>query len=191
MAAAMAEWAMAMTIWTIGHSTRGIEEFIALLRTYRIAQVIDIRLIPFSRRYPHFHTEALAAALRDGGMTYHHLALLGGRRKALPQSVNAGWRNAGFRGYADYMQSPAFETGMDQLTTLAMTAPSTIMCAEAVPWRCHRSLVSDALVSRGWDVIHILTASRADRHSLTAFARIDGERITYPAPSSDSPPRLF
>jgi uncharacterized protein (DUF488 family) len=124
-------------------------------------------------------------------LTYHHLAILGGRRKALPNSVNAGWRNASFRGYADYMQSPAFETGLDQLTTLARTAPAAIMCAEAVPWRCHRSLVSDALVSRGWDVIHILATSRTDRHSLTAFARIDGDRITYPAPASESPPRLF
>ena len=191
MAAAMAEWAMAMTIWTIGHSTRDIEDFITLLHAYRIAQVIDIRLIPFSRRYPHFHTEALAAALRNAGMTYHHLAILGGRRKALPHSVNAGWRNAGFRGYADYMQSPAFETGLDQLTALARAVPTAIMCAEAVPWRCHRSLVSDALVNRSWEVIHILATSRADRHRLTAFARIDGDRITYPASSVDSPPRLF
>ena len=182
---------MAMTIWTIGHSTRGIEEFMAILHSYRIAQVIDIRLIPFSRRHPHFHTEALAATLGHAGMTYHHLALLGGRRKALPDSVNGGWRNAGFRGYADYMQSTAFETGLGQLMTLATTAQAAVMCAEAVPWRCHRSLVSDALVSRGWDVIHILGASRADRHTLTAFARIDGRWITYPAASSDPPPRLF
>jgi len=182
---------MATTIWTIGHSTRGIEEFIALLRTYRIAQVIDIRLFPFSRRYPHFHTETLAAALREAQMAYHHLSLLGGRRKALPHSVNTGWRNAGFRGYADYMQTSDFGTGLEQLTTLAKTVPSAIMCAEAVPWRCHRSLVSDALVNRAWDVIHILAASRADRHHLTTFARIDDGRITYPAPSSNSSPQLL
>jgi uncharacterized protein (DUF488 family) len=182
---------MAGTIWTIGHSTRSIEEFIALLHAYRMAQVVDIRLIPFSRRYPHFHTDALAEALRDAAITYHHLALLGGRRKALPHSVNTGWRNVGFRGYADYMQSAAFEAGLDQLTTLAAAAPAAIMCAEAVPWRCHRSLVSDALVTRNWIVRHILTTSRADRHSLTAFARIDGDRITYPATASASPPGLY
>ena len=187
----MAEWAMLTILWTIGHSTRGIDEFIALLHTYQITQVIDIRLIPFSRRYPHFHTKTLAAALQEAAMAYHHLPLLGGRRKPLPDSVNTGWRNAGFRGYADYMQSAAFQNGLDQLTDRATSAPTAIMCAEAVPWRCHRSLVSDALVSRGWEVRHILTKGRADRHSLTAFARVDGGRITYPSDSLDPAPRLF
>jgi uncharacterized protein (DUF488 family) len=170
-----------LTIYTIGHSTRPIDEFLDLLRSHGIRQIIDIRTIPKSRRNPQFNTESLAASLRGVGMEYVHLRELGGLRHPRRDSINIGWRNAGFRGFADYMQTAAFATAIDGAIQLAETAPSALMCAEAVPWRCHRSLVADALVVRGIRVFEIVTSAAPKEHTLTPFAAVRGTQVTYPA----------
>jgi uncharacterized protein (DUF488 family) len=183
---------MPSQLWTIGHSTRPIEELLELLHAHGIRHLVDVRLIPYSRRNPQYHTDALAESLRQAGFTYQLLPALGGRRKSRPDSVNLGWRNVSFRGYADYMQTDEFQHGLDELMRVAQIAHTAIMCAEAVPWRCHRSLVADALVGRGWEVRHIMTAAKADLHSITPFAQVKDGRLTYPAPtSSDAGLRLF
>ncbi|MGH7233102.1 MAG: DUF488 family protein [Nitrospiraceae bacterium] len=182
----------APVLWTIGHSTRPIEEFLRLLKSHKIELLIDVRTIPYSRRNPQFHTSALTASLKEAGIDYHHLPALGGRRKSRADSPNLGWRNAGFRGYADYMQTESFWKGLEKLMEIGTQIRTAIMCAEAVPWRCHRALIADALVSRGWDVRHILTPTKADSHSVTSFAKIEHGRILYPAEAmTDSLPRLF
>src|ERR671937_851061 len=158
-------------IYTVGHSTRPIDEFLDLLKGHDIRQLVDVRLIPYSRRNPQFNTESVAAAVGDAGIRYRLLQGLGGRRKSRPDSMNLGWRNAGFRGYADYMQTEGFWLALEALIELALEQPTAIMCAEAVPWRCHRSLIADALGLRGWDVRHIMTGAKADSHAMTPFAR--------------------
>ena len=168
-------------IRTIGHGTRAIEELIALLRAQSVAQLVDVRTIPRSRRNPHFHREALAETLPTAGIAYVHMSRLGGLRKTRADSVNLGWRNASFRGYADYMETPEFARGLEALIELARQRPTAIMCAETVSWRCHRSLIADALTARGIAVEHILAAGRAELHVLTAFAVVRGTRVTYPA----------
>jgi uncharacterized protein (DUF488 family) len=165
-------------IFTIGHSTRALEEFTALLNREGVTHVADVRAFPFSRRYPHFNGEALAPALAELGIGYTHFPSLGGRRKAKHDSHNTAWRNTSFRGYADYMETDAFREAVDALSKAASAAPTTIMCAEAVPWRCHRSLISDALVARGVDVQHILEQGLKP-HSLTSFARVVDGEIRY------------
>lgn len=167
-------------LWTIGHSTRSAGELIGLLRAHAIQQLADVRLIPFSRRNPQFHVEALERELVKAGMSYRGMKALGGRRKPLADSVNLGWRNEGFRGYADYMQTREFGGALDELLDLAAARPTSIMCAEALPWRCHRSLIADAALARGWTVRHILSSARADEHELTSFARILDGRLIYP-----------
>jgi len=168
-------------IRTIGHGTRAIEDLIALLRAQGVAQLVDVRTIPRSRRNPQFHREALAETLPTAGIAYVHMSRLGGLRKTRADSVNLGWRNAGFRGYADYMETPEFARGLEALIELARQRPTAIMCAETVSWRCHRSLIADALTARGIAVEHILAAGRAEPHVLTAFAVVRGTRVTYPA----------
>ncbi len=170
-----------MRIYTIGHSTRPIDEFIALLRAHGIRQLADIRTIPRSRRHPQFERDALAAALARHDVAYRHLAGLGGLRRPRRDSPNTGWRNDSFRGYADYMQTPAFAAALDDLIDFARTGPTAIMCAEAVWWRCHRSLVSDALVVRGVDVLHITSAAAPSSHRLNPMAHVEDGRITYQA----------
>jgi uncharacterized protein (DUF488 family) len=177
-----------LRVYTIGHSTRALDELIALLRAHGVARLVDVRTVPRSRRHPHFNREALPGSLGDAGIAYAHMAGLGGLRKPRHDSINAAWRNDGFRGYADYMQTEPFRTGLEALLDLAAEASTAIMCAEAVPWRCHRSLISDALVARGAEVRHILRAGRADAHKLTPFAKVEGTTVTYPAPSQ---PPLF
>ncbi|HJU03683.1 MAG TPA: DUF488 domain-containing protein [Nitrospiraceae bacterium] len=180
------------TIWTIGHSTRPIEEFIGWLKTHGVECLVDVRAIPYSRRHPQFHTSALSTSLKKTGIEYHHLPSLGGRRKSHVESPNSGWRNAGFRGYADYMQTQDFWTGLENLMEIGQQIRTVIMCAEAVPWRCHRSLIADALVSRGWTVRHILSPTKADSHVMTSFARIEHGKIHYPAETmTDFSPPLF
>lgn len=180
------------TIWTIGHSTRPIAEFIALLRAHGINLLIDVRTVPRSRHNPQFNTEALAESLRGAGLGSIHMPALGGLRKARKDSINDGWRNASFRGYADYMQTPEFCEALEVLMSTSRLQPTAIMCAEAVPWRCHRSLIADALAVRGWTIRHILSPVKADEHRLTPFAVIDGTRLTYPPPIDPlAPPRLF
>ncbi len=183
---------MPATLWTLGHSTRPIEEFIGLLKAHGIQLLVDVRTIPFSRRNPQFHQEALAQSLHEAGLQYRHMPALGGRRKSQPESVNVGWRNQGFRGYADYMQTQEFWDALEVLVDLGQQSPSAVMCAEAVPWRCHRSLIADALVIRGWTVQHIISANSLKTHTLTPFAKPNAGRLTYPSESpSDSNPRLF
>ncbi|HET7341309.1 MAG TPA: DUF488 domain-containing protein [Methylomirabilota bacterium] len=171
-----------MTLWTVGHSTRALPALIALLGAHGVGMVADVRRFPRSRRHPQFDTDALARDLPAAGVGYVHLAGLGGFRRARRDSVNTAWRNASFRGYADYMQTGEFARHLDTLLTLAAATPTAIMCAESVPWRCHRSLISDALVARGVEVRHILSATRADRHVLSQTARVEDGRLTYPGP---------
>ena len=170
-----------LTIFTIGHSTRPIEEFLALLHANGVTQLIDIRTIPKSRRYPQFNSDALAASLREADIRYVHMKDLGGLRHARRDSVNLGWRNASFRGFADYMQTDEFATALGRAIHLAEEYPTALMCAEAVPWRCHRSLVADALAVRGIRVLEIVGTAAPKEHSLTPFARVSGTQIAYPA----------
>ncbi len=169
------------TIHTVGHSTRPLDEFVGILKSHGVAALADVRQFPRSRRYPHFNDDALAVSLPAIGIDYVPFKSLGGRRRAAKDSVNTGWRNEGFRGYADFMQTDAFTRALDELMQLAAAKPTTIMCAEAVPWRCHRSLIADALLVRGWRVIDIYDAAKATDHKLTPFARPEGTRLTYPA----------
>lgn len=165
-------------IFTIGHSTRSLDEFVDLLREHRIATLADVRTVPASRRVPHFAKGALERSLPERGVAYVHLPELGGLRKPHPDSVNGAWRNASFRGYADYMQTPEFETGLERL--LALPRPLALMCAEALPWRCHRSLIADALLARGVRVEEILGPRQHRPHEVTPFARVRRARVTYP-----------
>jgi uncharacterized protein (DUF488 family) len=174
---------MALTIHTIGHSTRSLDEVIDLLQNAGITRLGDVRTRPGSRRMPHFDREVLQRVLPEHGIEYHHLKDLGGLRKPRPDSENLAWRNESFRGYADYMQTDQWRAALDALIELAAHRPTAIMCAEAVPWRCHRSLIADALLVRGIEVRHITGPGRPAPHSLTSFAVADGERITYPGTS--------
>ncbi len=171
---------MRATVFTIGHSTRPLAEFIAMLRAHGVQRVVDVRSIPRSRHNPQFNREILARHLRAAGIGYVHLKKLGGLRRAKADSVNLGWHNASFRGFADYMQTEDFLAGLERLEKLAAVKPTAIMCAEAVPWRCHRSLIADALVVRKFPVEEIISGTRAREHELTPFARVRGLRITYP-----------
>lgn len=167
-------------IYTIGHSTRTADAFAALLRTPGIAQLADIRTVPYSRRHPQFGREALDAHLRAAGIAYRHMAALGGLRKPQPNSVNTAWQHPGFRGYADYMQTNAFATAVDELLTFAQHGCTAVMCSESVWWRCHRRLLADALLVRGVPVLHILGAAEPKPHDLSEFARTDAGSLTYP-----------
>ncbi len=167
------------TIWTIGHSTRTLEEFVALLRGQRIGLVADVRSYPGSRRYPHFNREALAVSLPAAGVEYRPFPLLGGRRRVRADSPNTAWRNASFRGYADYMQTEPFGEGLGRLLEAAGERRTAIMCSEAVWWRCHRSMISDALKARGVLVLHIMDRGQVQQHPYTAPARIVDGRLTY------------
>jgi uncharacterized protein (DUF488 family) len=170
-----------MTIHTVGHSTHPIEGFIGILRAHGISRLVDVRTIPRSRRNPQFNREDLKGSLQTAGIEYFHLPGLGGLRHPRKDSINLGWRNASFRGYADYMQTPEFGTSLGHLMELASAAPTAIMCAEAVPWRCHRSLIADALMARGVQVIEVLSASKSQPHAITYFAKVDGQSVTYPS----------
>jgi uncharacterized protein (DUF488 family) len=169
-----------MRIWTIGHSTRNIEVFISLLEANGIKLLADVRSLPGSKRYPQFNKEALAESLNTNGIRYEHFPDLGGRRKPKPDSRNMAWRNASFRGYADYMKTEEFQKSVDRFLALAGEAgPAAIMCAEAVWWRCHRSLISDYLKARSIEVIHILGANKTEPHPFTSAARIIDGALSY------------
>jgi uncharacterized protein (DUF488 family) len=167
-------------VFTIGHSTRTIGEFIEILRAHGVRRVVDVRSIPRSRHNPQFNRESLARHLRAARIGYVHLKKLGGLRHAKADSQNLGWHNASFRGFADYMQTEDFLAGLGRLEKLAVTKPTAIMCAEAVPWRCHRSLIADALLVRRFPVEEIISGAPAREHELTPFARVRGLQITYP-----------
>ena len=168
-------------IYTVGHSTRSADEFVALLTAHHVRRLVDVRTIPRSRHNPQFNSDGLPNTLQQAGIEYVHMPALGGLRRPRPDSVNFGWRNESFRGYADYMQTEAFSSALEQLIAVASSAPTAVMCAEAVPWRCHRSLIADALVVRGIEALEIASTTRATPHILTSFARIHGVRLTYPA----------
>jgi uncharacterized protein (DUF488 family) len=167
-------------IFTVGHSTHPLDEFVSLLERHRVACLVDVRLIPRSRRFPHFNSERLAADLPKRGIRYVHIAALGGRRKPTAGSVNTGWRVDAFRGYADYLQTDEFQAAFEELTALARAERTAIMCAEGLWWRCHRRLISDVLVARGWKVLHIAPNGSLTEHELTSFAEVHDGRVTYP-----------
>ena len=166
-------------IWTIGHSTRSREEFLDLLKENRIQTLVDVRTFPGSRRYPHFNRENLRSSLADADINYHHMPELGGRRKAKPDSLNMAWRNESFRGYADHMETNTFQEGIERLLERARAERTTIMCAEAVWWRCHRSLISDFLKAAGVTVTHIIAAGKTEEHPYTSAAQIVNGELSY------------
>ena len=168
---------MTKRIYTIGHSTRRLDELIRLLRENGVQRLADIRRFPGSKRHPHFSREALSKSLPEHGIAYVHVEALGGHRKELPDSHNTALRNGSFRGYADHMATPEFHRALDAL--LASEETTAIMCAEAVPWRCHRNLTSDELVRRGWEVIHILNVGSRKRHEISPFAKDAGDHLEY------------
>jgi uncharacterized protein (DUF488 family) len=167
-------------IYTIGHSNRSLDEFLNMLRGHQIHQLLDVRTAAGSRRNPQFGHAALSRALEVQGINYLRLPELGGFRKPRADSRNTGWRNDSFRGFADYMETTQFEEGLSKLLELAKAGKTSIMCSEAVPWRCHRSLIADALSVRGEEVRHIMSVIKADEHRLTPFAKVDGTEIWYP-----------
>ena len=169
-----------MVVYTVGHSTLPLDDFLALLGAHRIASIADVRRFPASRRHPHFAREALARALERAGLEYAWLPGLGGRRRGHPGSPHVAWRSPSFRAYADHMETAEFAAELARLVALASVRPTAVMCAEAVPWRCHRQLVADALLARGIEVRHVISATAApEPHRLTAFARLEGERVVY------------
>jgi uncharacterized protein (DUF488 family) len=169
---------------TIGHSTRSLDEFIALLGAHGVSLIVDVRTVPRSRHNPQFNKDALPGSLMEAGIGYVHLPGLGGLRHAKADSLNIGWRNASFRGYADYMQTPEFEQQIENLIELVKGHRIALMCAEAVPWRCHRSLIGDALTVRGIRTEDIMSLTQRRLHTLTPFARVRGTNVTYPAEDS-------
>lgn len=170
-----------MRVYTIGHSTRTADDFIALLDAHGVTGLADVRTVPKSRRHPHFSREALEQTLPVGGIEYRHFADLGGLRKPRRDSPNGGWRVDGFRGYADHMQTAAFQAATEELLGFARNRQVAVMCAEAKWWQCHRQLVADALVARGVEVRHIMTLGEAPTHELTSFARVEAGQVRYPA----------
>lgn len=171
-------------LYTIGHSTRSIDEFIGLLKAHHIHTLVDVRSIPKSRNNPQFNQEELKQSLKKAKISYRHLKDLGGLRHAKKDSINTGWISASFRGYADYMQTPSFSQGLEKLEKIAGKKPTAIMCAEAVPWRCHRSLVADALTVRKWKVFHIQSKKTAKLHKRTSFLRVRRGVLSYPEKKS-------
>jgi len=170
------------SIFTIGHSTRSIEEFTELLRTYNIKEVVDVRTIPKSRHNPQFNEETLKQSLQQARIHYRRLEKLGGLRHSKKDSINLGWHNTSFRGYADYMATMEFSEGLEALIETASMRETAIMCAEAVPWRCHRSLIADALTKKGWLVQDIMSRTNATKHRLTSFLRVQKGQLVYPEP---------
>ncbi|KHE93037.1 MAG: hypothetical protein SCABRO_01200 [Candidatus Scalindua brodae] len=169
-------------IFTIGHSTHPIGEFVELLQAHGVKAVVDVRTIPKSRHNPQFNSETLKESLQQAHIRYKHLKKLGGLRHTTKDSLNLGWRNASFRGFADYMATPEFSEGLESLIKIASLRETTIMCAEAVPWRCHRSLIADALMKRGWAVKDIMSRTSATKHRLTPFLKVRKGQLIYPEP---------
>jgi uncharacterized protein (DUF488 family) len=169
-------------LFTIGHSTRSIAEFTELLHAYGVTELVDVRTIAKSRHNPQFNEPELKESLKQVNVHYTRIQALGGLRHSNKESVNMGWRNASFRSYADYMATQGFSDGLEELMKIAIVQPTAIMCAEAVPWRCHRSLIGDALVVKGWTVRDIMSATSAPEHRLTPFLKVAGGELTYPAP---------
>lgn len=169
-----------LLVLTVGHSTHPLEDFIHLLQAHAVEKVVDVRTVPRSRHNPQFNRDTFPGHLKSAGMGYVHVAGLGGLRHARPDSLNMAWRNASFRGYADYMQTVEFEENLERVIQLTRRERISLMCAEALPWRCHRSLIADALLIRDIRVEHIMSPTDVQPHSLTSFAKVHGTRITYP-----------
>ncbi len=167
------------TIWTIGHSTRDLDEFLHLLKTYEIELLMDVRHYPGSRKFPQFNKKSMEVTLPENGFEYRHMVELGGRRKVDPNSKNDGWRLAAFRGYADYMDTDAFKEALEKLEHVATMYRTAIMCSEAVWWRCHRSMISDALKVKGWTVLHIMNDKTATEHPYTSPAKVVDGKLDY------------
>lgn len=167
-------------MFTVGHSNRPIEEFLQMLRAHGVELLIDVRKMPYSRHNPQFSRDSLSASLDAAGIAYRHMPGLGGLRHALKDSINTAWRNDSFRGYADYMQTPEFAENLRELEELGATHTTAIMCAESLPWRCHRSLIADALTAHGVPVHDIMTAEKSNLHKLPDFARVAAGSVTYP-----------
>lgn len=178
---------MSDIVLTVGHSTRGLQEFIDLLKAHSVASLMDVRTVPRSRHNPQFNRDTLSAALEVAGIRYAHVAGLGGFRRTHPGSANGGWRNVSFRGFADYMQTVEFAENLAALIEQATREQVALMCAEAVPWRCHRSLIADALVVHGICAEEIINTTRRQAHGLTSFAKVEGTAITYPPYESPDP----
>ncbi len=168
-----------ISIWTIGHSTLLLEDFIARLKSFEIELLVDVRSFPGSRRYPQFNKDSLSQSLEHVGIAYQHFRKLGGRRRARPDSLNMAWRNESFRGYADYMETKDFLEAIERLLELARLRRTAIMCSEAVWWRCHRSMVSDYLKVKGIDVVHIMGAGKSEPHPFTSAARVINGELSY------------
>src|SRR5438552_170865 len=168
-----------LTIWTVGHSNRTIEDFITLLRSHHLELVADVRRFPGSRRYPHFNLEALSPSLKEQGIELVHFPELGGRRNPKPDSPNSAWRNEGFRGYADYMETEEFQRGIERLLSEAAKRPAALMCAEALWWQCHRSMIADYLKAAGAQVLHILGTEKTEEHRFSEPAQLVGGKLTY------------
>ncbi len=179
------------TVYTIGHSTRSLSEFVSLMQTYAVTTVVDVRTVPRSRHNPQFNKETLPDSLKASGIRYIHMPQLGGLRRPKSDSVNLAWQNKSFRGYADYMQTKEFAEGLLHLVSLIQESCAAILCAEAVPWRCHRSLISDALLVRHVTIRHILTQTSATRHELTPFAQVEGTCVRYPLFAKEKPQRTL
>ena len=166
-------------ILTVGHSNRSLADFLAILEAHRIDRILDVRRFPVSRKWPHFNAENLARSLPDAGIAYVGLSELGGRRRARPDSPHVRWRMEAFRGYADFMDTSEFEAGLARVLEHARTGRAALMCAEAVPWRCHRSLIADTLIARGEEVVDALSATSSRPHALPEFARVEKGRVVY------------
>ena len=180
-----------LTVFTIGHSTRTLDEFLELLKTYCVALVVDVRTVPRSRHNPQFNKETLPNTLKPQGIKYIHMPDIGGLRRPKHDSINLAWKNSGFRGYADYMQTQEFTDNLLKIIALARENRLALMCAEALPWRCHRSLISDALVVRHVKVEHIISATSCLNHQLNEMAHVEGTQITYPLFTKETPQRTL
>ena len=180
-----------LVVYTIGHSTRAIGEFVELLKTYAVNLVVDVRTVPRSRHNPQFNKETVPNTLKPEGIKYIHMPEIGGLRRPKHDSINLAWKNMGFRGYADYMQTKEFIDNLLKIIALARENRLALMCAEALPWRCHRSLISDALVVRHVKVEHIISATSCIRHELNEMAQVDGTQITYPLFTKETPQRTL
>jgi uncharacterized protein (DUF488 family) len=180
-----------LTVFTIGHSTRTVDEFIGLLKTYGVALVVDVRTVPRSRHNPQFNKETLPNSLKPHGVKYIHMPDIGGLRRPKHDSINLAWKNSGFRGYADYMQTQEFTDNLLKIVALARENCLALMCAEALPWRCHRSLISDALTVRRIKVQHILSATSCLNHELSEMAHVEGTQVTYPLYTKETPQRTL
>ena len=183
--------ASGLTILSIGHSTRTLQEFVDMLKTYHVTLVVDVRSVPRSRHNPQFDNETLPSVLRLEGINYSHLPNIGGLRRAKPDSVNTAWQNKSFRGYADYMQTKEFTEQLLNLLALARENCLAMMCAEALPWRCHRSLIADALLVRNVKVEHIISKESTITHTLTEWAHVEGTKITYPLFTKETQQRML